>query len=207
MSSARCSFHSPLHHLSLLLLLLLAMLLVHRSVSMDLDQLCEFRCNIGRGGELCKCNAFHFAGKRSDDNEGSDSASSSPYFLDFSAGAFSGRKYRNANGGLSVSGSGGGEDEPFAAAEAKLERRGGEGEMVEAGGEAGVRRRKDLVVEGEEEEIAGGERRRLALRSLSSLLRKALSKRLVSERGAGNIDTPEWQDSSFPFIPDDDTEY
>ena len=31
-----------------------------------LKSFCARRCNIGKGGNVCKCNGFHFAGKRSD---------------------------------------------------------------------------------------------------------------------------------------------
>ena len=30
------------------------------------DAFCLERCSYGRGGNLCQCNAFHFAGKRAD---------------------------------------------------------------------------------------------------------------------------------------------
>ena len=29
-----------------------------------LQSFCTKRCNMGKGGNLCKCNGFHFAGKR-----------------------------------------------------------------------------------------------------------------------------------------------
>lgn len=29
-----------------------------------LEVFCKNKCNVGRGGNLCKCNGFHFAGKR-----------------------------------------------------------------------------------------------------------------------------------------------
>ncbi|KAK3586584.1 hypothetical protein CHS0354_027067 [Potamilus streckersoni] len=29
---------------------------------------CVARCNMGRGGNVCRCNGFHFAGKRSEQN-------------------------------------------------------------------------------------------------------------------------------------------
>lgn len=29
-----------------------------------LEMFCKSKCNLGRGGNLCKCNGFHFAGKR-----------------------------------------------------------------------------------------------------------------------------------------------
>ncbi|XP_014775688.1 uncharacterized protein LOC106873001 isoform X2 [Octopus bimaculoides] len=34
--------------------------------SFDVKTFCKTRCAVGRGGNLCRCNAFHFAGKRSD---------------------------------------------------------------------------------------------------------------------------------------------
>lgn len=30
----------------------------------DLQGFCARRCNIGRGGNVCRCNGYHFAGKR-----------------------------------------------------------------------------------------------------------------------------------------------
>ncbi|GAB1600608.1 Hypothetical predicted protein [Argonauta hians] len=35
--------------------------------SFDLKDFCKKRCAIGKGGNVCRCNAFHFAGKRSGD--------------------------------------------------------------------------------------------------------------------------------------------
>ena len=36
---------------------------------------CSSRCNVGRGGPLCRCNGFHFAGKRTS-NQPLDSVAS-----------------------------------------------------------------------------------------------------------------------------------
>ncbi|XP_005103216.2 uncharacterized protein LOC101863915 [Aplysia californica] len=44
--------------------LLLSLLLLQHSYSVNVSQICRHRCLYGRGGILCNCNAMHFAGKR-----------------------------------------------------------------------------------------------------------------------------------------------
>lgn len=34
-----------------------------------LEQFCKSKCNVGLGGNLCKCNGFHFAGKRTSSSD------------------------------------------------------------------------------------------------------------------------------------------
>lgn len=48
----------------LTLLALLFLILVLESEGMSLEKICESRCFYGKGGQLCNCNAAHFAGKR-----------------------------------------------------------------------------------------------------------------------------------------------
>ncbi|KAL8564132.1 hypothetical protein ACOMHN_035737 [Nucella lapillus] len=115
------------------------------------------RCNIGRGGVLCKCNAFHFAGKRNED-------ASSRYLDDFAA--FSGgRKYKNPNGGVTISASGG------VRAYGGREAAGKRGDVGMGGREEGA---ADVIAEG----LFGNgrEQGRSAVESLSLLLKNALSK-------------------------------
>lgn len=57
--SITCTAHS------LLLPLLLLLLLPPLALTFNLEKMCASRCVYGRGGNLCNCNAFHFAGKRS----------------------------------------------------------------------------------------------------------------------------------------------
>ncbi|XP_076455548.1 uncharacterized protein LOC143290139 [Babylonia areolata] len=65
---------TPSHSLLLLLLLPSLLLLLVTSpapsAGMDIHKLCQARCYYGKGGNLCNCNAFHFAGKRGDDAVG-----------------------------------------------------------------------------------------------------------------------------------------
>ena len=47
-------------------LVVMAMLLIHLCLAeaFEYSAYCESQCKIGRGGNLCRCNAVHFAGKR-----------------------------------------------------------------------------------------------------------------------------------------------
>ncbi|XP_041371801.1 uncharacterized protein LOC121385261 [Gigantopelta aegis] len=40
--------------------------LIGSTESFSKESFCAARCSYGRGGNLCQCNAFHFAGKRAD---------------------------------------------------------------------------------------------------------------------------------------------
>jgi len=77
---------NSLRALCLLLVLLLNSCQL-QVTAMDHRSFCESRCAIGKGGNLCKCNAVHFAGKRfvedallgmPDDNEDKRMAISAP---------------------------------------------------------------------------------------------------------------------------------
>ena len=79
--------------------LLITLLLPQACYTFSLEKMCETRGLYGRGGNLCNCNAFHFAGKRN---------GASHSLVDDSS-PFHDRKYRhsvNANGGMGVSASG-----------------------------------------------------------------------------------------------------
>jgi len=54
------------------LVVFLSVIQLASTAKFRLDRFCAFNCNRGRGGLLCKCNAFHFAGKRTLGSEYSD---------------------------------------------------------------------------------------------------------------------------------------
>ena len=123
----------------------------------SLEKMCETRCLYGRGGILCDCNAFHFAGKRD--------AAESHSLLDRSS-PFRDRKYRDsslANGGMGASASG--------ASSAFLS----DGSRGDVGGHGdGNDDGADVVVEG----FFGVEgHERSAVEKLASILKSAIDER------------------------------
>ena len=50
--------------LALTVILVALMLTVHETNSFEYMGYCQKMCRWGRGGNLCRCNAVHFAGKR-----------------------------------------------------------------------------------------------------------------------------------------------
>lgn len=58
----------------MLLIYLIYLCLLAAVHTFDLQKFCRKRCAIGQGGNLCRCTAHHFAGKRSDTHAAAEAA-------------------------------------------------------------------------------------------------------------------------------------
>nr|KAG5698741.1 hypothetical protein BaRGS_008515 [Batillaria attramentaria] len=122
--------------------------------------MCEARCSYGRGGNLCNCNAFHFAGKRA-----GAAYSSRQSLLDLQDDDLMGLSA--VKGGESGAGSGNSESYP---------PRG----VGRSSGHRDGANNGDVVVEG----FIGVEgSQRSAVHRLASLLKDAIDERLCRWRG------------------------
>ena len=127
-------------------------------LAFSLERMCETRCLYGRGGNLCNCNAFHFAGKR-------DGGGPLNTLTELASDPFGARKYRDSgrqDGGASgVSG-------VFLSEDGRLG--GGDGGVGVDDDDDGA----DVVVEG----FFGVEgHRRAAVQRMTALLKAALGGR------------------------------